>query len=110
MQLLTNRTIELNRLQLGRDKMRIIDLAQAVENDYIGSPCGQLDQIMIHFAKAGMGTHYNPATRAIKYVPLSADPRNDPSACPLTPPPSSCADSCWSGWWPGFAAPGAWGC
>jgi len=24
------------------DKMRIVDLAQAVENDYIGSPCGRL--------------------------------------------------------------------
>ena len=50
--------------------LQIIDLAQAVENDYIGSPCGQLDQLMIYFAKAGMGTHYNPKTRAISYVPL----------------------------------------
>jgi galactokinase len=53
--------------------MRIIDLAQAVENDYIGSPCGQLDQIMIYFAKAGMGTHYNPSRRSIKYVPLGSE-------------------------------------
>ena len=53
-----------------KDDMQIIDLAQAVENDYIGSPCGKLDQIMIYFAKAGMGTHYNPKTRAISYVPL----------------------------------------
>ncbi len=52
------------------DEMTIIDLTQAVENDYIGSPCGQLDQIMIYFAKAGMGTHYNPKDRSIKYVPL----------------------------------------
>ncbi len=65
--------LEVNRLRLGRDRMRIIDLAQAVENDYIGSPCGQLDQIMIYFAKAGMGTHYHPASRSIKYVPLGAD-------------------------------------
>jgi len=50
--------------------MKVIDLAQAVENDYIGSPCGQLDQIMIYFAKEGMGTHYNPKDRSIKYVPL----------------------------------------
>jgi len=50
--------------------MKVIDLAQAVENDYIGSPCGQLDQIMIYFAKQGMGTHYNPKDRSIKYVPL----------------------------------------
>jgi len=59
-----------NGLDLGPDRMRIIDLAQAVENDYIGSPCGQLDQIMIYFAKAGMGTHYNPASRSIQHVPL----------------------------------------
>ena len=54
------------------DPLRIVDLAQAVENDYIGSPCGQLDQIMILFAKAGMGTHYNPADRSVRYVPLGA--------------------------------------
>jgi galactokinase len=65
--------IEVNGLDLGKDKMRIIDLAQAVENEYIGSPCGQLDQIMIYFAKAGMGTHYNPRTRSIQYIPLGAD-------------------------------------
>ena len=50
--------------------LRIVDLAQAVENDYIGSPCGQLDQIMILFAKEGMGTHYNPRDRSVRYVPL----------------------------------------
>ena len=64
--------LEANRFRLGRDRMRIIDLTQAVENDYIGSPCGQLDQIMIYFARAGMGTHYNPRTRSIKYIPLGA--------------------------------------
>ena len=52
------------------DQMRIVDLAQLVENDYIGSPCGKLDQIMILFAKEGMGTHYKPADRSIDYVPL----------------------------------------
>ena len=52
------------------DPMRVVDLAQAVENDYIGSPCGQLDQIMILFAKDGMGTHYNPRNQSINYVPL----------------------------------------
>ena len=62
--------LSVNGLGLGKDRMRIIDLAQAVENDYIGSPCGQLDQIMIYFARAGMGTHYRPATRSIRYVPL----------------------------------------
>ncbi|MBP6124764.1 MAG: hypothetical protein KA469_02570 [Phycisphaerae bacterium] len=52
------------------DSMKIVDLAQAVENDYIGSPCGKLDQIMILFAKEGMGTHYRPSDRSISYVPL----------------------------------------
>lgn len=54
------------------DQFKIVDIAQAVENDYIGSPCGQLDQIMILFAKEGMGTHYNPENRTIDYVPLGS--------------------------------------
>ncbi|MBW8002416.1 MAG: hypothetical protein FVQ80_10410 [Planctomycetes bacterium] len=52
------------------DDFKIVDMAQAVENDYVGSPCGQLDQIMILFAKEGFGTHYNPKARTIEYVPL----------------------------------------
>ena len=55
------------------DRMKIVDLAQAVENVYIGSPCGQLDQIMILLARAGMGTHYDPKTRTINYVPLGPE-------------------------------------
>lgn len=54
------------------DGMQIVDWAQAVENDYVGSPCGKLDQIMIYFARAGMGTHYLPATRSIQHVPLGS--------------------------------------
>ncbi|MBN1508771.1 MAG: hypothetical protein JW955_18125 [Sedimentisphaerales bacterium] len=52
------------------DKLKIVDMAQAVENDYIGSPCGKLDQTMILFAKEGMGTYYNPKDRSIEYVPI----------------------------------------
>jgi galactokinase len=52
------------------DQFKIVDMAQAVENEYIGSPCGQLDQIMILFAKEGMGTHYDPKNRTIEYVRL----------------------------------------
>lgn len=52
------------------NKMQIVDLAQAVENDYIGSPCGKLDQTMVLFAKEGMGTYYNPKDRSIEYVPI----------------------------------------
>jgi len=53
--------------------MCIAILAQAVENDYIGSPCGLLDQIMILFAREGMGTHYRPSDSSIAYVPLGDD-------------------------------------
>ncbi len=49
---------------------RVVELAQKVENDYIGSPCGILDQTMIMFAKEGMGTHFDPKTKKISYVPL----------------------------------------
>ena len=55
------------------DGLKAVDMAQAVENDYIGSPCGQLDQIMIQFARDGMGTHYDPKTRKIDYVPAGVD-------------------------------------
>jgi len=55
------------------DQFRIVDMAQAVENNYIGSPCGQLDQIMILFAREDMGTYYNPKTRNVNYIPLGAD-------------------------------------
>jgi galactokinase len=54
------------------DKMQIVDLAQAVENDYIGSPCGKLDQIMILFGRESMGTYYNPAKRSVDYVQLGS--------------------------------------
>jgi galactokinase len=64
--------LDVNRIEL-EDQFAVVEMAQAVENDYIGSPCGQLDQIMILFARAGMGTHYNPTARSIRYVPLGSD-------------------------------------
>jgi galactokinase len=60
---------ELNDLDV-EERFRIVELAQAVENDYIGSPSGLLDQTMILFARAGMGTHFDPETRRIEHVPL----------------------------------------
>jgi len=54
------------------EKMTVVELAQAVENDYIGSPCGKLDQIMILFGRESMGTYYNPAKRSVDYVQLGA--------------------------------------
>ncbi|HUU19192.1 MAG TPA: hypothetical protein VMW72_18720 [Sedimentisphaerales bacterium] len=55
-----------------QEKNKIVDLAQAVENDYIGSPCGKLDQTMILFAREGMGTYYNPNDRSIEYLPIGS--------------------------------------
>jgi galactokinase len=61
--------LEVNEITMP-DEMKIIDMAQAVENDYIGSPSGNLDQIMIYFARDGMGTHYDPKTRSVRYLPI----------------------------------------
>jgi len=55
-----------------QEKIKVVDLAQAVENDYIGSPCGKLDQTMILFGREGMGTYYNPSDRSIEYVPIGS--------------------------------------
>ncbi len=63
--------LEANEIEIG-DKMTVVDLAQAVENDYIGSPCGKLDQIMILFGREGRGTYYNPAKRSVDYVQLGS--------------------------------------
>ena len=64
--------LEVNELS-EEDGFKVVKLAQQVENDYIGSPCGILDQTMIYFAKAGQGTYYDPAAGTIKYVPLGRD-------------------------------------
>ncbi len=56
------------------DGFRIVEMAQAVETDYIGSPCGQLDQIMILFAKEGLGTYYRPQSGSVEYVALGKGP------------------------------------
>lgn len=64
--------LEANGIEI-EDKLRIAELAQAVENDYVGSPCGNLDQVMILFARAGMGLHYKPASGSVEYVPYGGD-------------------------------------
>ncbi len=55
------------------DRFKVVDMAQAVENDYIGSPCGNLDQVMILFARAKKGTHYHPATQKVSYIALGKE-------------------------------------
>ncbi len=63
---------EQNGVTASRDT-RTVSLARAIENDYVGSPCGNLDQTMIVFAKAGHGTHFDPASRNITHIALGAD-------------------------------------
>ena len=53
--------------------MDIVNLAQMVEVDYIGSPCGKLDQVMIYFAKAGMGTYFNPVNEHVEHIEFGGD-------------------------------------
>jgi len=65
--------LEVNGIEV-EDRFRIVDMAQAVETDYIGSPCGQLDQIMILFAEEGLGTYYRPQSRSVEYVSLGEGP------------------------------------
>jgi len=63
---------EVNQIEV-KTGMQIVDLAQMVETDYIDSPCGKLDQIMIYFAKAGMGTYFDPATARIEHIPFGGN-------------------------------------
>ncbi len=54
----------------GLDGIRIVNFAQAVENDFVGSPCGILDPLMIYFAKSNLGTHYSPRDHSVRHIPL----------------------------------------
>lgn len=63
-------TLDVNNAQLPEGDFKMVDMSQAVETEYVGSPCGQLDQIMIYYARTGMGTRYDPKTGQITYVPL----------------------------------------
>ena len=57
------------------DPLKIVDLAQAVENDYIGSPCGQLDQIMIFLPRRAWGPTTTPETGRFVTCLLARKPR-----------------------------------
>ncbi len=54
------------------DRLRLAAMLQQVENDYIGSPCGVLDLVMIATARAGYGSLYRPREHAVEHVPLGA--------------------------------------
>lgn len=59
--------------------MRVAELSQAVENDYIGAPCGCLDQVMIVFAQAGCATRFDPATKAVTHIKFGGDSNSSKS-------------------------------
>jgi galactokinase len=56
-----------------KNDMQVIDMAVQIENEYIGSPCGKLDQIMIYFARDNQGVHYDPSSESVKYIPFGGD-------------------------------------
>lgn len=66
-------TLDVNSAQLPDGDFKMVDLAHEVETEYVGTPCGKLDQIMIYYAKQGMGTRYDPKTGKVTYVPLGLD-------------------------------------
>jgi len=49
-----------------------VDLSVSAERDFVGSPCGELDQVMIQHARAGFGAHYDPKTREVRHLRLGA--------------------------------------
>ncbi|CAK9072016.1 unnamed protein product [Durusdinium trenchii] len=65
--------LEINKNTLPDGDFRVVKMAQQVENDCIGTPCGNLDQIMIYYARHGMGTRFDPKTNKVSYVPLGMD-------------------------------------
>ncbi|MFA5554255.1 MAG: hypothetical protein WCZ89_03695 [Phycisphaerae bacterium] len=65
--------LEVNEIEI-TDKFKLAELAKSVENDFIGSPCGILDQIMIAFSKQGYGTLYNPKKQNVSHIPAGKWP------------------------------------
>merc|ERR1712098_1589 len=63
-------TLDVNNKSLPEGDFKIVKMACEVENDYVGTPCGNLDQIMIYYAKEGMGTRYDPKTNKVQHIPL----------------------------------------
>ena len=55
------------------DPFSVINMARQVENEYIGSPCGDLDQAMIYLGKFGNGTVYSSRQKLIRHVRLPRD-------------------------------------
>merc|ERR1712226_115848 len=62
--------MDVNKTYLPEGDFRMVNLAHEVETQYVGTPCGKLDQIMIYYAKQGMGTRYDPKTQKVSFVPL----------------------------------------
>lgn len=50
------------------DRMRLARMAQQVENDHVGSPCGILDPLMIACAQSGRATIHRQRTHRIEHV------------------------------------------
>lgn len=64
--------LEINGIE-SPDTMAVAEMARAVENDYVGSPCGMLDQVMILYAKKNMGVYFSPGDKSVKYIPFGGN-------------------------------------
>lgn len=58
------------------DRMRLARMAQQVENDHLGSPCGILDPLMIACAQSGRATIYRQRTHRIEHVAWGREPED----------------------------------
>jgi galactokinase len=65
--------MDVNKHELPEGDFKVVTWSHEVETKYVGTPCGMLDQIMIYYAKEGMGTRYDPKTQKITHVPLGLD-------------------------------------
>jgi len=60
-------------LNLGLDRLKMALLAKKAENEFIGVPCGILDQFSIAFGKEGQAIFLDTETLSYEYIPFPKD-------------------------------------
>ena len=56
------------------DRMELARMAQAIENEHLGSPCGILDPLVIAHAHRGAAVRYQPDGHRVTHIPWGGDP------------------------------------
>lgn len=57
----------------GLDKLRLVQMAQRAENNYVGVQCGIMDQFASMFGKPGLAIKIDCRSLEYEYVPISMD-------------------------------------